>query len=113
MTHLLQILLSGVTTGAIYGLIALGFTIVFNATKVTNFAHGEFVMMGGLISAWLNLKMTWPMPAAVLAAAAAVTLLAIAMDSIGLQNARRRTVLSFAMITIGFSIGCRGPPLSA
>jgi branched-chain amino acid transport system permease protein len=108
MAQLLQILLSGLTAGAIYGLVALGFTVVFNATKVANFAHGEFVMMGGLISATLIINLSWSMLPAIFAALVIVTLLAVAMDRVGLQNARQRSVLSFAMITIGFSIAFRG-----
>ncbi len=108
MAQLLQILLSGLTAGAIYGLVALGFTVVFNATKVANFAHGEFVMMGGLISATLIINLSWSMLPAVFAAVVIVTLLAVGMDRVGLQNARQRSVLSFAMITIGFSIAFRG-----
>lgn len=108
MTDFFQTALSGLSTGALYSLIALGFTIVFNATKVTNFAHGEFVMMGGLISAALFKFAGWPLPAAVLAAMLAVVLIAILMDRVALQYAKRKTVLTYAMITIGASIFIRG-----
>ncbi len=108
MNQFFQIGLSGLTTGAIYALIALGFTIVFNATRVTNFANGEFVMMGGLVSAWLVNSFGWhPLPA-VLAAVLVVALLAVLLVRLGIEQARRKTVLSFAMITIGFSIAYRG-----
>ena len=50
MSELLQFLLSGVTVGAVYALVALGFTIIYNASDVVNFAQGEFVMLGGMIS---------------------------------------------------------------
>jgi branched-chain amino acid transport system permease protein len=108
MLDFLQIVLSGIASGAIYGLAALGFTIVFNATKVTNFANGEFVMMGGLISAFLTANKNWPAPLAITVAVVAVTLLAIALDKFGIQRSRRKTVLSYAMITIGFSMLYRG-----
>ena len=108
MVQFLQIGLSGLTTGAIYALIALGFTIVFNATRVTNFANGEFVMMGGLVSASLVNYAKWPTLLAVVAAVGTVTLLAILLVSVGIQHARRKTVLTFAMITIGFGIMYRG-----
>lgn len=108
MTDLLQTIVAGITTGAIYGLIALGFTIVFNATKVTNFAHGDFVMMGGLISATLVATAKWPIIVAIVAATLCVVILAEALDRFGLQLARRRTVLAFAMITIGASVFYRG-----
>ena len=108
MIDFLQNAVSGLTTGALYALIALGFTIVFNATKVTNFAHGEFVMMGGLISAALIKMAKWPLIAAVPAAMACVVIAAVALDRIAIQNAKRKTVLTYAMITIGASVFYRG-----
>jgi len=54
MNQLVQILVSGAILGAVYAMTALGFSIVFNATKVINFAHGDFVMMGGLITAAMS-----------------------------------------------------------
>ena len=45
-----QYLLSGLTDGSIYALIALGFTIIYAVTRIINFAQGEFVMLGGLFS---------------------------------------------------------------
>ncbi len=108
MTDFFQTAVSGLSTGALYALIALGFTIVFNATKVTNFAHGEFVMMGGLISAALANFAKWPLPAAVLAAVVCVVVAAILLDRVALQYAKRKTVLTYAMITIGASIFLRG-----
>ncbi|HEY3555604.1 MAG TPA: branched-chain amino acid ABC transporter permease, partial [Casimicrobiaceae bacterium] len=44
----IQLLVTGITVGAIYALVALGFSIVFNASGVINFAQGEFVMIGGM-----------------------------------------------------------------
>ncbi len=108
MTDFLQIVLSGIAIGAIYSLAALGFTVVFNATKVTNFANGEFVMMGGLVCAFLVVDRHWPLPWACVATVAAVTALGVALDRFGLQPSRRKTVLSYAMITIGCSILFRG-----
>ena len=108
MTQFIQIVITGLTIGAIYSLAALGFSIVFNATKVTNFANGEFVMMGGLVSASLITIVHLPTPLAVLAACILVTALGVLMDCLGLHHARRKTVLSYAMITIGIGIAYRG-----
>ena len=46
MSDLLQLLLAGASTGAVYALIAMGFVIVFKATNVVNFAHAAVVMLG-------------------------------------------------------------------
>ena len=108
MAQFLQIVLAGISIGAIYSLAALGFTIVFNATKVTNFANGEFVMMGGLVAASLVSNAQWPVPAAVALAVVVVTALGIALDKFGVQQARRKTILGYAMVTIGASLLYRG-----
>ena len=62
----LQYLISGLTNGAIYALIALGFGIIYNATTIINFAQGEIVMLGALsaisIYQW-SPRSPWPLPA--------------------------------------------------
>lgn len=108
MNQLLQTLISGLTAGAVYALIALGFTVVYSATKVTNFAHGEFVMLGGLVCATLVTTFGWPLPLAVLATVTIVTAMALALDFLGIQQARQKTVLSFSMISIGVGVLYRG-----
>src|SRR6266581_1531066 len=50
MPEFLQFLFSGLTVGAIYALVALGFTLIYNASDVINFAQGEFVMLGGMVT---------------------------------------------------------------
>jgi len=49
---LLQTIFGGLTAGSIYAMIALGFTLVYRATTVINFAHGEFVSSARQSSAW-------------------------------------------------------------
>jgi branched-subunit amino acid ABC-type transport system permease component len=49
----LQFLFSGLTRGSIYALVGIGFAIVYNASHVINFAQGEFVMLGGMTTAFL------------------------------------------------------------
>ena len=53
MPEIMQFLFSGLTVGAIYALVALGFTIIYNASDVVNFAQGEFVMIGGMATFFL------------------------------------------------------------
>ncbi|MBI4958550.1 MAG: branched-chain amino acid ABC transporter permease, partial [Desulfovibrio sp.] len=60
-----QYLVSGLTVGATYGLTALGFTMIFNTTGIINFAQGEFVMLGGMLSV-VFLKAGAPLPLAIL-----------------------------------------------
>ena len=57
--QLFQFILSGVTTGSTYALIAIGFSLIHNATGIVNFAQGEFVMLGGMfmITYYSSLKL--------------------------------------------------------
>ena len=68
----MQFLFSGLTVGAVYALVALGFTMIYNASDVVNFAQGEFVMIGGMVTFFLYAAGV-PLPiAALLAIVAAV-----------------------------------------
>lgn len=49
MTFFLELLINGLSVGAVYALIALGFVIIFKATEVVNFAHGSLLLLGGYI----------------------------------------------------------------
>ena len=55
MPELLQFTFSGLTVGAVYALVALGFTLIYNSSDVINFAQGEFVMLGGMTTVFLGL----------------------------------------------------------
>ena len=61
--QLLQYLLSGVTTGSVYAIIGIGFNIIYNSTGIINFAQGEFLMLGGMIS--ITLSHSLPLAAAI------------------------------------------------
>ena len=47
--QLFQYLITGITVGSVYAMVAVGFNIIYNVTEIINFAQGEFVMLGGLI----------------------------------------------------------------
>jgi branched-chain amino acid transport system permease protein len=107
MSELLQFLLSGVTVGAVYALVALGFTIIYNASDVVNFAQGEFVMLGGMITV-MAYTAGAPLPLAALAAVLATAALGVAMNKLAIEPARGAPVVSLVIITIGASIFIRG-----
>jgi branched-chain amino acid transport system permease protein len=103
MDIFLQLVVTGLSVGCLYALIALGFTIIFNATEVINIAQGEFVMMGGFVTFWLidNGIPTW---AAIIITVLAVGALGIAIQRGLFQTARKATVLNLVLITVGLSI---------
>ena len=103
----LQFLLAGLTVGAIYALVALGFSIIYNASHVINFAQGEFVMIGGMCTVWLA-NAGWPLPLAIAAAVLLAALLGLALAKLAVEPARGASVVTLIIITIGASILLRG-----
>jgi branched-chain amino acid transport system permease protein len=103
----LQFVASGLTAGAIYALVALGFSIVFNASHAINFAQGEFVMIGGM-SAVMLLALGLPLPVAVLLAIAAAVLVALVVEKVSIEPARHAGTVTLIIITIGVSLFLRG-----
>lgn len=107
MSEFMQFLLSGLTVGAVYALVALGFTIIYNASTVANFAQGEFVMLGGMITAFA-FKAGAPLPLAVLLAIVLTAAIGVALNKLAIEPARGAPVVSLIIITIGASIFIRG-----
>jgi len=103
----LQYVASGLTAGAIYALVALGFSIIYNASGAINFAQGEFVMIGGMSAVTLvgaGLPLAAAVPLAVLAAAA----VGLALEKLAIEPARNSGTVTLIIITIGASLFLRG-----
>lgn len=107
MDALLQFLFSGMTVGAVYALVALGFTIIYNASDVVNFAQGEFVMLGGMITVFVH-QAGIPLPLAAAAAIIITAAVGVALNKLAIEPARGAPVVSLIIITIGASILIRG-----
>ncbi len=108
MSEFLQFLISGLTNGAIYALIALGFTIIYNTTEVINFAQGEFVMLGAMFMATFWGKLNWPLPLAFLAAVGLTAMVGILVERLAIYPARHADTITLIIITIGVSILLKG-----
>ncbi|MFN3133561.1 branched-chain amino acid ABC transporter permease [Roseibium sp.] len=107
MDALMQFVFSGLTVGAVYALVALGFTIIYNASDVVNFAQGEFVMLGGMITVFA-FDAGLPLPLAALIAIVATAAIGVALNKFAIEPARGAPVVSLIIITIGASILIRG-----
>jgi len=107
MPELMQFFLSGITVGAVYALVALGFTIIYNASDVVNFAQGEFVMLGGMITVFA-FEAGLPLPLAALIAILGTAVIGVALNRLAIEPARGAPVVSLIIITIGASIFIRG-----
>lgn len=106
-SQLLQLLISGLTTGSIYALTALALVLTFNITGVLNLALGEFLALGALLAASLYAG-GFPLAAAFLIAVAAVAALAGVLERVAIKPAAGASVLTLVVITVGISISLRG-----
>ena len=107
MAELLQFISSGLTVGAIYALVALGFTLIYKASDIINFAQGEFVMLGGMTTVFVALAGV-PLPFAALIAIIVTTAIGLALHRFAIEPARGAGPVALIMITIGASIFLRG-----
>ncbi len=103
MSGFLQFVFSGLTSGSIYALAALGFTIIFNARNVVNFAQGSFLMLGGMITATLVTAKV-PLPFAVAAAAVVTVIIGGLVQRLAIAPVKHADPVNLVIITIGASI---------
>lgn len=103
-----QYLISGITLGSVYALIGLGFTIIYAVTKIINFAQGEFVMLGGLVSFTLIHRAGLPLVPALILAILIAAAVGAAMYLLAIRPPRKASVVSLIIITIGVAIFIRG-----
>jgi branched-chain amino acid transport system permease protein len=106
--QLLQYLISGMTAGCIYALVGLGFTIIFSVTGIINFAQGEFVMLGGILSFVLFSSIGLPIAVAVVLSIVITAVFGCILYTLGVRPARKASAVSLIVITIGASIFIRG-----
>jgi len=107
MPEFLQFLFSGLTIGAIYALVALGFTLIYNASDVINFAQGEFVMIGGMVT-FFAMAAGIPLPFAALIALVTAIIIGLLLHVLAIEPARGASPVTLIIITIGASIFLRG-----
>ncbi len=107
MAEFLQFAFSGLTVGAIYALVALGFTLIYNASDVVNFAQGEFVMLGGMVTVFL-MAAGVPLFLAAVIAVVVAGLVGFLLHRLAIEPARGASPVTLIIITIGVSIFLRG-----
>lgn len=99
-----QFAVAGLKNGSIYALMALGFTLVFAATGVINFAQGEFFMLGGMLSVWVLLTLGVSLPLAVVGGVALTTLAGIVFELLAIRPRSDGDPLALIIITVGGSM---------
>jgi branched-chain amino acid transport system permease protein len=105
---LVQYVFSGLTNGAIYAVIAIGFSMLYSATELINFAHGEFVMLGalGLVTLWGGLEL--PLPVAFVLSVGGTALVGFLFERMAIRTVAKPHPIVLVIITVGASIFLRG-----
>ena len=107
-SQIIQFLLTGITIGTIYGMVGLGFNIIYNATGIINFAQGEFVMLGGMFMIWFTMMLKIPMIAGFFLSVVAVTIIGGIFERLAIYPLKKPSVLILIMITLAGSIILKG-----
>src|SRR5512137_352899 len=107
-SQIVQYLLSGLSTGAIYALIGFGFAVIYNATGIINFAQGEFVMLGGMLTVFFLAVVKLPLVPAIVLAIFISTIVGIVFERLSIRPLKNAKPLSLIIITVGASIFIRG-----
>lgn len=101
METVLQLVLNGVAVGCIYGLVALGFVLIYKATELVNFAQGDLLMLGAFVAYMFVIWYGWSYWAAFAAAVAIVALFGAILDATILRRVLGQPQFAVVMLTIG------------
>jgi branched-chain amino acid transport system permease protein len=105
---LAYLLVSGVTTGSLYALVAMGLVVVYKATTVVNFAHGELFMLGGFLAYTLHVLAGVPYVASLVLAVAGTLILGVLTERLAYRPLIRAPTISLVLAAVGFSYVLRG-----
>ncbi len=103
-----QLLVSGIAQGCIYGLIALGFVLIYKATETVSFAQGELMMLGAFCGLVVMKLLAMPFWVAVLASIAAMALVGVLVERAVIRPVLGQPAFSIVMLTIGIGYVLRG-----
>ena len=99
----LQYLINGISIGAVYAIIALGYTMVYGIAKMLNFAHGDVIMVGAYVSYCVTSYLGLPAVVSILVAVAVCTLLGIVIEGLAYKPLRGTPSLAVLITAIGVS----------
>lgn len=100
---MIDYLVSGISLGSVYAIIALGYTMVYGIAKMLNFAHGDVIMIGGYAAFCSAAYLGWPTPIAILFAVFCCTALGIIIEKLAYKPLRNATSLAVLITAIGVS----------
>jgi branched-chain amino acid transport system permease protein len=104
MTQFLQLLFEGLSLGATYALVALGFVVIYRSSQVINFAQGAMLLLGAYLISWLAVDLGLPFGVAVVGAIAALAAFGAGFHRAALRRVAGQATFVPVMITIGAGI---------
>ena len=104
----LQLVISGIAQGCIYGLIALGFVLIYKATETVSFAQGELMMLGAFIGFGAMTTLGLSFWLAVLCAVVAMAIFGVLLERLVIRPVLGQPAFSIVMLTIGIGYVARG-----
>lgn len=102
-SEILQLLVSGISQGCVYGLIALGFVLIYKATEMVNFAQGDLMMFGAFIAYTFLDVLQWPFFWGVAATFVVMAFIGIAIERLFMRRMIGEPPFAALMLTIGLS----------
>lgn len=106
--QLLQLIIDGIAQGCIYGLIALGFVLIYKATETVSFAQGELMMLGAFGGLTCMTMLGFPFWLAILSAIAGMALFGVLLERLVIRPILGQPAFSIVMLTIGVGYVARG-----
>jgi len=100
-SEVLQLLISGISQGCVYGLVALGFVLIYKATEMVNFAQGDLMMFGAFVAYTFLDVLAWPFFWAVLATVVVMAIVGIAVERVFMRCMIGEPPFAALMLTIG------------
>ena len=101
IARILQLVINGAAAGCIYGLIALGFVLIYKATEMVNFAQGDIMMLGGFVAFSLIVHFGLPYWLGALLAIVITAAFGYALDAIVLRRVIGQPQFAVVMLTLG------------
>ena len=104
--HLLNVFIAGLTSGAIYGLLAVSYNVIFATTGILNFAQGEFLMIGAVVGAFLVVTHSWPVVLSLIAVIVVAMLIGALSERLAVRPALSKGPQAFGWVlsTLGVSL---------
>ena len=98
-----QLMVTGLVTGSVYALVALGFVLIYKSTSIINFAQGEFVLVGAYICLWVVVDLGVPFIPAFIITMGAAVIMGLLVERLVLRPMIGEPIISVIMVTIGMA----------